>query len=196
MGTTGTGSGMDTTGATGYGTSGTTGASMGTGQVIDSETFTKTEVCISRVHLPAPSPVSLQLSCWHSFFMAVQPTPMPFRALLCVCCLASCPVLGRKHTPAVPFAQTAPLLLQDHERLIEKKRYELEHHPVEKKVCPICCRFTSCTVPVLQHCCLLPAGLYMTTALYGKSDSAMIFVFVITTLHYAWGHCQVVVVVR
>jgi hypothetical protein len=80
MGTTGTeydttGSGMGTTGSE-YGTTGTTGmttgttggmttgATMGTGQVIDSETFTKTE---------------------------------------------------------------------DHERLVEKKRYELEHHPVEKK---------------------------------------------------------------
>ena len=24
--------------------------------------------------------------------------------------------------------------MQDHERLVEKKRYELEHHPVQKQV--------------------------------------------------------------
>jgi hypothetical protein len=64
-GTTGTGMGT-TTGTTGMGTTGgmTTGATMGTGEIIDSETFTKTE---------------------------------------------------------------------DHEVLIEKKRYELEHRPVQKQ---------------------------------------------------------------
>jgi hypothetical protein len=29
--------------------------------------------------------------------------------------------------------------VQDHERLIEKKRYELEHHPVQKQVCISVC---------------------------------------------------------
>jgi hypothetical protein len=64
-GTTGTGMGT-TTGTTGMGTTGgmTSGATMGTGEIIDSETFTKTE---------------------------------------------------------------------DHEVLIEKKRYELEHRPVQKQ---------------------------------------------------------------
>lgn len=28
-------------------------------------------------------------------------------------------------------------MLQDHEVLIEKKRYELEHRPVQKQVCTI-----------------------------------------------------------
>ena len=44
-GTTGTGMGT-TTGTTGMGTTGgmTSGATMGTGEIIDSETFTKTEV--------------------------------------------------------------------------------------------------------------------------------------------------------
>ena len=40
--------------------------------------------------------------------------------------------------------------MQDHERLIEKKRYELEHHPVQKQV-----RFPSCI-----DACLL-SGLHL-----------------------------------
>lgn len=36
------------------------------------------------------------------------------------------------------------LSMQDHERLVEKKRYELEHHPVQKEVRCVISAFSMC----------------------------------------------------